>query len=97
MTIKDFIGKTVIRKETGERLELYEITSPVIEVINPVRDKNGVAKVLCYHTINGDPFENGSLVFEDETLLEPFKKAYLAHCLSTDGRMEEYGYWMRRD
>lgn len=38
--------------------------------------------------------ENGNLVFEDQSLTEPFKAAYNAYCHTEDARMENYGYYM---
>ena len=96
MSIKDFINKTVIDTETKKRYKLTRITSPEICVEAIVPSKNGMFASYRYATINGDPFSNGVLKFEDETLFEPFNIAYRTHCRSESGRMEEYGYWMRR-
>ena len=97
MLIQDFIGKIVIRKCDGSRYRIYEITSPTIEVTAVKPNENGYCYHLRYHTINGDPFSTGDLVFENESLLSPFLSAYNAHCLSDVGRMEEYGFWLRRE
>ncbi|MBE6728593.1 MAG: hypothetical protein E7562_08130 [Ruminococcaceae bacterium] len=97
MEIKDFIGKTVISAETQRRYQIFEITAPTIEVIEPEPNDNGVRRAYRYHTINGDPFSSGALIFEDETLLEKFIAAYDEHCRSKDGRVEEYMYWLRKD
>ena len=96
MSIKDFINKTVVDTETKKRYKLTRITSPEIGVEAIVTNANGTVASYRYDTINGDPFSNGVLKFEDETLLEPFNIAYRTHCRSEEGRMEEYGYWMRR-
>lgn len=97
MELKDFIHKTVIHVQTGKRYFLCNITAPVIEVVDKEPDKEGKRFRYRLDTINGDPISNGSFVFEDPTLTEPFKTAYNAHCRSEDGYWEEYGYWMRKD
>lgn len=96
MQLKDFIGKIVINPKNQKRYALYEISSPVIEVAEPQVNDKGVCVVYRYPTINGDPISTGALIFEDTSLLESFKAAYAAHCQSESGRLEEYGYWMRR-
>ena len=48
-----------------------------------------------YSTLEGDPFSNGDMVFEDETLLEPFKAAFEEYCQSAEGHKTEYDYWSR--
>lgn len=96
MELKDFIGKIVIHPQTNKRYKLYEITAPVIEVVAEKLADLGVCMIYRYPTINGDPISTGALVFEDAALTAPFKAAYDAHCLSEDGRWEEYDYWMRR-
>jgi|GEM_PF-1672560 len=96
MEIKDFIGKTVVDPKTNKKYVIYEITSPLIETSLPEPPQTGSRIVYRYHTINGDPFSSGELVFEDASLLAPFLKAYDTHCRSEEGRMEEYEYWSRR-
>ena len=73
MELKELIGKTVINAQTQKRYQLFEVTSPLIEIIDPTPNEHGVCKAYRYPTINGDPFSTGVLVFEDATLLEPFK------------------------
>ncbi len=97
MGIKDFIGKVVISTGSKERFYLDEITSPKIRVVTTTPDNQGHYTYYCWKTINGDPFSNGYLVFEDAGLLEPFKAAYDAYCRTKDAFWEEYGYWMRMD
>ena len=97
MELKQFIGKIVISRSTKDRYRLHRITSPYIEVESELPNSSGYLSYYRFDCINGDPFSRGSLVFEDQSLTEPFKKAYKAHCLSTSGYLEDYGYWMRRD
>lgn len=97
MKLTDFIGKIVIEPKTKRRYMLYEITAPCIKVVTEKPDAQGYHARYSWKTINGDPISNGVLVFENPTLVEPFKVAYKEHCCSRDGYWEEYGYWMRRD
>lgn len=95
MEIRAFIGKVVIESGSGKRYVLTEITSPYIAV-KEENDMNS-CRSLVFGTINGDPFSNGTLSFEDKSLAEPFKAAYDVYCRSKDAYWEEYGYWMRKD
>lgn len=97
MELKEFIGKVVISTKTKQKFYLKKITSPEIGVVTMTPDNDGHYTHYIWKTINGDPFSNGSLVFEDASLLEPFRKAYDAYCRSKDAYWEEYGYWMRMD
>lgn len=96
MELKDFIGKCVIRTRDNQRQFITGITSP--EISTQTVDKvYGTYICFCWPTINGDPFTNGYLRFENESLTEPFKKAFDAYSRTKDAFWEEYGYWMRRD
>ena len=97
MQISDFIGKVVIEAESQKRYVLKEITSPYIAAREEQVHENGRSGSYIWPTINGDPITTGTLVFEDLSLTEPFKKAYSAYCHSRDAYWEEYGYWMRKD
>ncbi len=97
MELKDFIGKVVISTKTKRRFYLNKITASQIGVVTTTPDSNGHYTFYCRETINGDPFSNGNLMFEDASLLEPFKKVYGAYCRTEDAYWEEYGYWMRKD
>lgn len=94
MELKDFIGKVVVSNYTKRKFKISNITAPTIEAYCIDPNERG-----CYSwpTISGDPFTNGDLAFEDETLLEPFKAAYNAYCRTEDAYWEEYGYWMMRE
>ena len=94
MKIDDFVGKYVIFKERNERCKIYEITVPIIEFALLGEDEE-ILKVYRYSTLEGDPFSNGDMVFEDETLLEPFKAAFEEYCQSAEGHKTEYDYWSR--
>ena len=96
MELKDFIGKIVIRASDKKRLFITEITAPEIEAQTVEKDSYGHYTCYCWETINGDPITNGYLVFEDESLTEPFKKAYDAYCRTEDAYWENYGYYMRK-
>jgi hypothetical protein len=97
MKIKDFLNKVVISTETKKRMYLCEITSPYFKTISVEPENNGFYKNYMWPTINGNAFENGRLVFEDESLTEPFTKAYTEYCSSRDAYWEDYGYWFRKD
>jgi hypothetical protein len=97
MNKKDYIGKVVISTKTKTRYILTEITSPEIRAKTIELNSSGYPSHYVWKTINGDPFSNGYLIFEDETLNEKFKKTYDEYCHSEDAYWEEYGYWMRRD
>ena len=95
MQIKDFINKVVIESGSGKRYVITEITSPYIAV-KEENNMNG-GRSLIFGTINGDPFSNGTLSFEDKSLAEPFKAVYDAYCRSRNAYYEEISYWMRKD
>ena len=97
MEIKDFIGKVVVSTKTKTRYILTGVTSPEISAKTVDVNSSGYPSNYVWETINGDPFTNGYLVFEDATLNEPFKKAYNEYCRSEDARLEEWIYWMRKD
>ncbi len=97
MELKDFIGKVVFSPTTKRRYILRSITAPKIKAETEKPDMNGHHACYCWETINGDPISNGSLVFEDASLTEPFKTAYTAYCRTMDAYWENYGYWMRKD
>lgn len=97
MQISDFVGKAVIEAKSKKRYILKEITSPYITVSEEQTNENGYRSSYRWSTINGDPITTGTLVFEDTSLTEPFKKAYDTYCHSKDAYWEEYGYWMRKD
>lgn len=96
MDLSAFIGKPVTNPANGKRYILSGITAPTITaVMVDSRYPNGIPYV--FPTINDDPLSNGTLVFEDAALLEPFKIAYVAYCRTADAYWEEVGYWMRKD
>lgn len=97
MELKQFIGKIVISTETKNRYRLHRITSSYIDMESEKPNGSGYYSHYRFDCINGDPISNGDLIFEDQSLTEPFKKAYSAYCRSMDGYFEDYGYWMRRD
>jgi hypothetical protein len=97
MTIKDFIGKIVISAKTKRRYTIYEITSPYIIVKSEKPDSSGYHSHYRFDCINGDPITNGDLIFEDEALVESFKRTYNDYCHSKDAYYEEIGFWMRKD
>ena len=97
MEVKDFIGKVVIETRSNRKYVLSEITSPYIAAKEAHADSAGRCRSYVWDTINGDPFSNSILVFEDSALNDIFKKVYEAHCRSSDGYWEDYGYWMRKD
>ena len=97
MELKDFIGKTVISVKSKKRYVLDRITAPEIRVHTEEHNQYGGYSYYCWETINGDPISEGSLVFEDQSLTEPFKEAYKAYCSTEDARWESYGYYLRKD
>ena len=96
MQLKDFIGKVVVSTYSGKRFVLREITAPYISTTEEKTTSDGIARSYRWETVNGDPFENGELVFADPELTEPFMEAYQAHCDSQAGYWEAYGYWMHK-
>lgn len=94
--IQDFIGKVVIETKNRTRYVLSEITAPYIAA-KEIGINSAGSRSYIWDTINGDPFSNNILTFEDSGLNEIFKEAYEAHCRSNDGYWEDYGYWMRKD
>ena len=96
MELKDFIGKVVISTFSKRRFILIKITSPEIRARAEKPNSHGTYDNYSWKTINGDPFKNGHLVFEDESLNEAFQKVYNEDCHSQDAYWEEYGYWMGR-
>lgn len=96
MDFKEFIGKVVISTKDKRRFILTKITSPEIMVRSEKPNSNGTCDNFSWRTINGDPFTNKYLVFEDVSLNETFKKVYNEYCHSQDAYWEEYGYWMRK-
>ena len=97
MQLKDFIGKVVISTYTKRRFFITEITAPKICAVTTTPEAHGRCGSYAWRTINGDPFTNGDLVFEDPSLLEPFKRAFDAYCRTEDAYWENYDYWMRKD
>lgn len=97
MELNEFINQPVINTHSGRRFLIYRITAPKIEVVTPSPDADGHYTFYGYPTINGDPIANGTLVFENETLKEPFLAAFDAYCRSENGYWEEFAYWMRKD
>ncbi len=97
MALKDYIGKAVISAETKRRYRISEITAPEIIVRTEDKNRYGTYSHYCFETINGDPFSNGHLFFEDSSLKEPFIKDFEAYSRSKDGRLETYGYWLMKE
>ena len=97
MDIRAFIGKDVIIAKTKTPCVLTEITAPYIQVQTKAPNSSGYPSTYRFETVNGDPITNGILIFEDSTLLEPFKNAYKAYRHSKEAYYEEIGYWMRKD
>ncbi len=97
MELAHFIGKIVISTSTKNRYRLHRITSSYIDVESEKPNSSGYPSHYRFDCTNGDPVSNGHLVFEDQRLTEPFKKAYTSYCRSMDGYWEDYGYWMRKD
>ena len=96
MEIKDFIGKVVVNTKTKTRYILTEITAPEICAKAVKVNSSGYLSHYCWETINGDPFTNGDLIFEEEALNEPFKKMFDAYSRTEDARWERYGYYLMK-
>lgn len=97
MQITDFVGKVVVSASGKRRYVLTEITAPYIAAETVEPEHHGCRGTYRWQTINGDPISNGTLVFEDESLTEPFRQAYEAYCRTEEAYWENYGYWMHRD
>ncbi len=95
-SLKDFLGKVVVDPKTKRRYKLDEITAPYIEVVTVEPNARGYHENYCCECNSGDPISNGTLVFEDPTLTEPFKKLYNAYCRTEDAYWENYGYWLHK-
>lgn len=76
---------------------IHEITAPEICIATAELGPYGYPRHHAYETINGDPFSRGTLVFEETSLLEPFKAAYDAYCRTEDARWETYDYYLRKE
>ncbi len=96
MELKDFIGKVVIHAQTKKRYVLYKLEAACIEVKEEKADENGIRRCYCWE-VGTLPYDNaiakGRLIFEDATLLEPFREIYEAYQRSPEGRIESYDYW----
>ena len=97
MELKDFIGQTVISRDTKRRFRIEEITAPEIGVVSEKPGTSGYPEHYVYRTINGDPISNGTLIFENPALKEPFIAAFEAYSHTKDARLENYFYWLMRD
>ena len=97
MELKDFIRKVVISTKTNTRYILTKIHAAYITVGTVKLNVYGTRDSYLFKTENGDPFSNGTLRFEDESLTELFKQAYDEYCRSEYGRAEAYLYWVRMD
>ena len=97
MDFKAYIGKVVISTKSKKKFILTKVTAPKICVRTVEVGSSGYHSHYVWDTINGDPFSNNDLVFEDASLNEPFKKAYKAYSKTEDAYWENYAYWMRKD
>ena len=94
MDKKKYIGKVVVSTSTQTRYVLTKIHAGYITVGTEKLNKYGTRDSYLFKTENGDPFSNGALRFEDESLNELFKKEYPVYCRSEYGRSEAFMYWM---
>ncbi len=97
MELKEFIDKVVICPTNNKRYLLYEIKGPTISALEEQPNTFGTRFYYSWETINGDPITNGYLVFEDQSLTEPFKQAYEAYSRTKDAYLETYEYYMRKE
>ena len=97
MDKKKYIGKVVVSTSTQTRYVLTKIHAAYITIGTEKLNKYGTRDSYLFKTENGDPFSNGALRFEDESLTELFKQAYNEYCRSEDGRAEAYWYWLMMD
>lgn len=97
MELKDFVGKVVISTKTNTRYILTKIHAAYITVGTVKLNAYGTRNSYLFKTDYQDPFTNGSLRFEDESLTEAFKRVYHEYCNSEYGRTEAYLYWVRMD
>ena len=96
MEVRDFVGKTVICSSTKERCRLERITSAYIDVATERPNTSGYLSHYRFECTSVDPISSGTLVFEDTSLTELFKKAYEEYCYTGNAYYENYGYWLRR-
>ena len=97
MELKEFIGQVVFTRDSKRRFLIKEITAPEICIVSEKPGISGYPEHYAYQTINGDPITNGSLVFENPALKEPFIEAFEAYSHTEDARCERYFYWLQRD
>ena len=97
MALKDYIGKAVISSRSKRRYFISEITAPEILLRTEEKNRYGTYSHYCFPTANGDPFSEGTLLFEEEGLKEPFIAEFESYRHSRDGRLETYGYWLMKE
>lgn len=97
MELKEFINKPVISTYSKTKMFITEIHACYIGTQTLKPGPSGYHTCYSYETINGDPIKNGDLVFEDESLKEPFIKAYEEYSRTEDARWESYGYWLQKE
>ena len=97
MEFRKYIGKVVVSTTTQKRYVLTKVTAAEICVETTEVNSSGYTEHYLWETFNGDPFAIGQLVFEDESLNEPFKQEYAAYTKSEKGRWESYHYDFLKD
>lgn len=100
MELKDFIGKVVISEKTKVHYVIEKIDGAFIAVRTAKQSEKGTYSHYRWMTGTA-PYDNaiakGTVVFEDETLKQPFIDAYEAYRNTEDARWSNYDYWMRKD
>ena len=98
MVLQDFLGKVVVSSD-NQRYVIKELDGAYIEAAS---EKPGSSGYHSHYTWeNGTaPYDNaiarGDLVFQDPTLLAPFRELYETYCRSEEGRLDRYFYWFRK-
>lgn len=96
MKLKDFIGKVVICNANKYRLVIDKIDGVGIYAATEKPNSSGYPEHFLWKTEaapNDNAIANGTLVFEDKSLTEPFKTAYREYLLG-EGKYDSYFYYM---
>ncbi len=97
MTVKDFIGKTVLNAKTGKRYILTHIDGAFISAreLSQGEAALGTFRWLTGTTPESNAISNGTLVFEDKALGEAFDKTYKEYFYN-EGKSDQYFYYMSK-
>ena len=98
MELKDFLGKVVIHAQTKRRYALDAVDGAFISVREEKASANGTYAHYRWRTgtlPDDHAIANGTLVFEDVALTQPFLRAYRSYCNGA-GKLDGYDYYMSK-